>query len=116
MQFFELIFAIPIIAIVMGVGSEIIKTVLRSKERQLEIKANISGTKDADLIRQIQELRAALEKQGLELEQLRDTATSYDLTIDSQLQRLERRLEFMEGKHQKPAAPAVEKQVQRLGR
>lgn len=116
MQIVELIFAIPIVAIVLGIFSDIVKNMLKSKERQMELRLQASNAGNEDLTRQIQALRAEMAQQRDELAQLRDTATSYDLSIDNQLQQLERRMQFMEDKRIEAAAnPPLDETIQRLG-
>jgi hypothetical protein len=114
-HFFMAIFAIPIVAIVLGIGSEIIKTTLKSKERQLELRLQAKNGGNENLTREIQALRAELAQQREDLARLQDTATSYDLSIDNQIQHLERRLRFMENARIEAPAAAQEETVQRLG-
>lgn len=100
---------VPIVAIVCAIGSKVIKNYLAFKERALAMRLQHSNGGDADIARQLQELRQ-------EIAQLRDTSTSYDLSIDHQLQQLERRMQFMEGKNIDAAAArgSDEEAVQRL--
>jgi len=106
----DFVLLIPIVAIVGGITSGVIKRYIDFKEKQLEIMAQTKGGSNADLVRQIEALQAEVAK-------LRDTSTSYDLTIDHQLHRVEQRLEFLEGKrgYVAPAAATSEENVQRVG-
>jgi hypothetical protein len=99
---------VPIVAIVSAIGSSVVKRYLVFKERELEMRLAHSKTGDADIVRQLQELRD-------ELARLRDTSTSYDLSIDHQLQQLERRMQFMENKSIDAAAASDAETVQQLG-
>ena len=105
-----LVLSIPIIAIIGGIIASVIKRIIEFKEKQLEMQAGMGRGANQDLLRQIEELRQ-------EVSQLRDTSTSYDLTIDHQIQRVEQRLEFLEGKRGYVATPAApsEENVRRVG-
>ena len=102
---------IPIIAIGGGIGAGIVNKILKYNLRKLELEAMARSSGNDDLVRQIQGLRT-------ELAHLRDTATSYDLTIDEQLQKLDRRVEFLETKQQRTTTSTQVKPeiVQQIGR
>jgi hypothetical protein len=104
----HLVFLVPIVAIVSGIGASVIKRYLAFKERELEMRLRHSNGGDADITRQLQELRQ-------EIAHLRDTTTSYDLSIDHQLQQLERRMQYMENKNIDVAAASNAETVQQLG-
>ncbi|SRR5579883_652343 len=89
MQGWELVFLIPIVAIVMGIGSEMWKNFLRHQERKLEIKAGSQKTADGSVLKQIDALRE-------EVARLRDTSTQYDISIQHTLEDLQHRLATLE--------------------
>lgn len=73
------VFGIPIIAIVTSHQRRMIELKLRLREA-----AGKSSTEDLAALRE-------------EVRQLRETATQYDLSFDAMLQRLEQRVERLEG-------------------
>lgn len=100
---------IPIIAIIGGISAAIVKRYFQYKTRELELRMQSGQAADSDLARQIQELRK-------EVAQLRDTSTSYDLSIDHQLQDLEHRVHFIEDRGIDAASGDTAKEnVQQLG-
>jgi len=103
-------FSIPIVAIVGGITASVIKRMIEFKEKQLEVQSRMTSAPNENLLRQIEMLRQ-------EVAQLRDTSQAYDLTIDHQLQRVDQRLEFLEGKrgYVAPSAASSEENVQRVG-
>ena len=101
---------IPITAIVGGSITGVIKLFLAHRERALQIQLQLRQTGNSGLEAQF----AALKD---DMARLRDTCTSYDLSIDSQLRRIEQRLEFVEGRQIRPTSQEpVEQNVQRVGR
>lgn len=92
MDFFAFILVIPVTAIAFGVGHEMLKSVLRHRERKLEIMASSEGAAGETIVQQIQELRD-------ELARLRDTSTQYDISIQHTLEDLQRRMQHVENKH-----------------
>jgi TolA-binding protein len=102
MEFFLVIMAIPITAIVLGIGSEMWKTFLKHQERKLEIKAGNQNAADSSVLQQIEDLRE-------EVARLRDTSTQYDISIQHTLEELQQRMTYVEGKVQsKPFSGASE--------
>ncbi len=89
MGFFEFVIAVTAIGCGAGVITEWIKHRSKVAEMKLQARAtadtNVQGTLDA--LRQ--EMRA-------EIQALRDTTTQYDLSFDTALQRMERRVEGVE--------------------
>jgi hypothetical protein len=115
MQPWELIFLVPIIAIVFGVGGETVKQWLRSRERQLELRLqmaqeqnNKAGKADGSVMAEVAALRA-------ELASLRDTSTQYDISIEHTMQRIEQRVGRLETKSAVVPVKAPEEEPQRLG-
>jgi hypothetical protein len=92
----ETVFLIPITAIVLGIGSRIVTTILRSQERHLELRLNAQQGQNDQVIQQVQALRA-------EIGALRDTSTSFDLSLEDNVQQLEQRLGFLESKAAAPS-------------
>ena len=104
---------IPISAIVLGVGSGIVQSILKSQERRLELRLKAQKGQNGDVSKQIDALRA-------EIAALRDTTTQYDMTNDQLMQRLEERLSRIEIKTAAHAARPSEEYAdearQRMGR
>ncbi len=82
---------IPISAIVLGVGSGIVQSILKSQERRMELRLKLQKGQSGDVTKQIEALR-------VEIAALRDTTTQYDMTNDQIVQRLEERLSRVESK------------------
>jgi hypothetical protein len=90
----ELILAVPLSAIILGIGGNIIGNVLQSRERQLKLRLRADArharfTPSTSLHKELETLRA-------EIAALRDTTTQYDLTNDHIVQRIEERLSRLE--------------------
>jgi TolA-binding protein len=86
----ELILAVPLSAIILGVGGNIIGNILQSRERQLKLRLRAEARQarsapPASLHKELEALRA-------EIASLRDTTTQYDMTNDHIVQRIEERL------------------------
>jgi hypothetical protein len=96
MEWLELIVAVPITALVLGIGGNIIGNILASRERQLKLRlrAEARNARFAPRLSQSKELEAL----RAEIAALRDTTTQYDLTNDHIVQRLEERLSRIETK------------------
>ena len=112
----ELILAVPLSAIILGIGGNIIGNVLQSRERQmkLRLRAEARHARSApptDLHKELEALRA-------EVASLRDTTTQYDMTNDHIVQRIEERLSRMETRlAARQVEPRAEEQpVQKLNR
>ncbi len=102
-----LVLMIPLSAIVLGIGSGIVQSILKSQERRLELRLKLQKGQGGDVARQIEALRA-------EIAALRDTTTQYDMTNDQIVQRLEERLSRIEIKMvSQTARPASEEPLQR---
>lgn len=91
MGFFECVVAVTFFGVSGGVIMEFIKHRSRIAQLKLEARGQVAGAAAVEAVRQ--ELRT-------EMQALRDTATQYDLSFDSALQRMERRIEGMERKIQ----------------
>ena len=90
----ELILAVPLSAIILGIGGNIIGNVLQSRERQLKLRLRAEArharsAPSANLHKELEALRA-------EITSLRDTTTEYDMTNDHIVQRIEERLGHVE--------------------
>lgn len=90
----ELVLSIPLTAIVLCVGGNIISNVLQSRERQMKLRlhAEARRTRSAPstgLQKEVEALRA-------EITALRDTTTQYDMTNDHIVQGIEQRLSRVE--------------------
>lgn len=112
----ELILAIPLSAIILGVGGSIIGNILQSRERQLKLRLRAEArharsTPSMSLHKEVKALRA-------EIASLRDTTTQYDMTNDHIVQRIEERLGRMETRlAARQAEPRAEDQpLQQLNR
>lgn len=108
----ELVFMIPITAIVLGIGSGIVQSILKSQERRLELRLQAQQGKNEDVTRQIEALRA-------EIAGLRDTSTQFDMSLEHSVERLEERVGRIETKMPSstvhPASPSQPEEVQRVG-
>ena len=82
---------IPITAIVLGVGSGIVQSILKSQERRLELRLQAQQGKNEDVTRQLEAMRA-------EIAGLRDTSTQFDMSLEHSVERLEERVGRMETK------------------
>ena len=105
---------VPLSAIVLGIGSGIVQSILKSQERRIELRLKAQKGQNGDIAKQLEAMRA-------EIAALRDTTTQYDLTNDQIVQRLEERLSRIEIKT--TTAPArsyleqpLEEPRQRIGR
>ena len=83
--------SIPIVAIVLGVGGGIIRSILKSQERRMEMRLNAQQGQNEDVTRQIDGLRA-------EVARLRDTSTQFDMSLEHSVERLEERVGRIETK------------------
>ncbi len=105
----ELALLIPISAIVLGIGSGIIQSILKSQERRMELRLKAQKGQGGDVTKQLEALRA-------EIAALRDTTTQYDLTNDQIVQHLEERLSRIESRTAARSLPLNEQDpVQRIG-
>ncbi len=100
---------IPLSAIVLGISSGIVQSILKSQERRLELRLKLQKGQSSDVVKQLEALRA-------EIAALRDTTTQYDMTNDQIVQRLEERLSRIETRAagQSVRSP-LEEPRQRLG-
>lgn len=106
----ELVFMVPITAIVLGIGSGIVQSVLKSQERRLEMRLQAQQSQNEDVTRQLGTLRA-------EIAALRDTSTQFDMSVEHSVQRLEERLSRIEAKRTPSFSTASEvEETQPLGR
>ena len=98
---------IPISAVVLGIGSDVVKRVIKSQERRLEIRLRAQQGQNEDVTRQVEALRA-------EIASLRDTSTEFDMSLEHAVERLEERVGRMETKGAvMPTTPPQNEQVQR---
>jgi predicted nuclease with TOPRIM domain len=95
----ELVFLVPITAIVLGVGGSIIQNILKSQERRLELRLQSQQGTNEEVTTQLKALRA-------EIAGLRDTSTQFDMSLEHTVQRLEERLGRIESKEQSSISPA----------
>lgn len=93
--------SIPIVAIVMGVGGDIIKRILRSQEHRLEMKLRLQEGKSNSSQAEIDALRR-------EIAALRDTSTQFDVSLSSSVERLEQRMGRVETKVAASNASAID--------
>ncbi len=91
MHFFDLGLLVPLSAIVLGIGSGIVKSILASQERRLEIRMKAQQGQSDEVMAQLQALRA-------EVVGLKDTGHQFDLSFDEALTRLEQRVGRIETK------------------
>ena len=82
---------IPISAIVLGILSSIIKSILQSQERRLQMKIAAQNTVVGLSDNSVQDLRA-------EIARLRDTTTEHAMSMQHAMERLEQRVAFLECK------------------
>ena len=103
------VFLIPITAIVFGIGSSIIKSVLRSQERRLEMRLQTQQGQNDVVTQQLAALRA-------EIAALRDTSTQFDMSLENTVQRLEERVSRIEARTtSRIVTPAAEEPSQQVG-
>ncbi len=102
--------AVPLSAIVLGIGSGIVQSILKSQERRIELRLKAQKGQNGETIKQLEALRT-------EIAALRDTTTQYDLTNDKIVERLEERLGRIEAKSAQRYTPeaAPEDVIQRNG-
>jgi TolA-binding protein len=91
---------IPIIAIVMGIGSAMLKMWTRHEQEMARIRASQGVEMNQTIQKQFDDMRN-------EIFQLRDTTTKYDLSVEQSMQELGRRITAVEGKE--PSASAFER-------
>lgn len=99
--------SIPIVAIVMGVGSDMVKRILQSQERRMEMKLRLQQGKT-------NESQAEMDALRREIAALRDTSTQFDVSLSSSVERLEQRMGRVETKQ--AASSALPDEAQTLGR
>ena len=100
---------VPLSAIVLGVGSNIVQSILKSQERRIELRLKAQKGQNGDVANQLEALRA-------EIAALRDTTTQYDLTNDQIVQHLEERLGRIEIKTASQSARSSSEETrQRIG-
>jgi len=91
---------IPISAIVLGISASIIKTVIKSQERRLQMKLDAQnaavGISD----------KGALALRD-EIARLRDTTTEHAMSMQNAIDRLEQRVAYLECKSTTPIDPAA---------
>ena len=103
---------IPISAIVLGVGGNIVQSILKSQERRMEMRLRVQQGESGDVTRQIEALRA-------EIARLRDTSTQFDMSLEHSVERLEDRVGRIETKTApaaiRPAAASPPEESQPIG-
>ena len=87
----NVVFLIPIVAIVLGIGAGIIKTVLGTFERIQMAKLEAARTN----VRAIDDGNENLRD---EIAKLRDTSTQHAISLQHSVERLEQRVDFLEKK------------------
>ena len=114
-SFLSLIFTVPIVAIVFGVGGEMMKTWVKSRERMMELKIKLareqnqkSGGGDASVLASVEALRA-------EVASLRDTSTQFDMALEQNVQHIADRVGRIETRNS-ALSYTEEKPVQKIGR
>jgi predicted nucleic acid-binding Zn-ribbon protein len=95
---------IPLLAI----GGGIVKGILSSQERRLELRLQAQQGQNASVTEQIAALRQ-------ELAALRDTSTQFDVSVEQSVQRLEDRLGRLETKSTVQSVITTEDISQRVG-
>lgn len=105
----ELVLMVPITAIVLGIGSSIVQSVLKSQERRMEMRLRAQQGQNEDVTRQLEAMRA-------EIAGLRDTSTQFDISLEHSVERLEERVGRVETKvAAAPVAASPAEEVQRIG-
>ena len=103
---------IPISAIVLGVGSGIVQSILKSQERRLELRLQAQQGQNEEVTRQLAALRA-------EVAGLRDTSTQFDMSLEHTVERLEERVGRIETKAApsaaRPMLPSQPEETQQVG-
>lgn len=90
---------IPISAIVLGIGSAMVKTVCKSQERRLQMRLEAKNAAAGMTDSVVRDLRA-------EIARLRDTTTEHAMSIQHSVERLEHRVEHLERKSSLTETPA----------
>ncbi len=84
-----MIMIVPLTAIVMGVGSKMVKTWTQHEREMALLNVSRRGELNSSSQQELETLRA-------EIAQLRDTTTKYDLSVDKALQEIQARLNTVE--------------------
>ena len=100
---------IPLLAILGFSATAIIRIIMRADERKLELRLKLKGNGGSETSKVVEDLRA-------ELASLRETSGQYDLSLDTTLHRLERRIEFLESNARAPINPAAQETEPRSAR
>jgi hypothetical protein len=102
---------IPVSAIVLGIGTGLVKIILESAEKRLEMRLRLQQGADSGVKDQIDALRA-------EIAGLRDTSTQFDMSLQHSLEGLSERMRAVEqGRRPYATASAPEQeQVRQVGR
>ena len=103
-----LIFGLPVIGVIFGVGSKIVGDVLRSQERRLELRLQAQQGQADQVNQQLAALRA-------EVAGLRDTSTQFDVSVEQAVQRLEERIARIETKRTPSTVQPAPEETQRAG-
>ena len=96
---------IPIVAIVMGVGSGMLKMWTKHQLDMAQVRAGSRSELDQSAIVQLEALRN-------EIAQLRDTTTKYDMSVESALEEVRHRLTTLETKNRVTYQPPAEQSRQ----
>ncbi len=80
---------IGLIAVLGGLSIPLLAVWTRHKRTMLEMQLMMRGQSNDNVTNAIEQLRA-------EVRNLRDTSTQYDLSFDSAMQRMERRVDLLE--------------------
>jgi uncharacterized protein YlxW (UPF0749 family) len=87
----ELFLSIPVVAIVMGVGSEMFSKWTKHQQEMARIRS-------ASGLQMDQSARSAFDELRNEIAQLRDTTTKYDMSVERALEELRHRIAKLESR------------------
>ncbi|HLV80185.1 MAG TPA: hypothetical protein VKT32_07870 [Chthonomonadaceae bacterium] len=93
-----------------GLISEIIKNMNRTRVEIATLRSQQQGTEG--LGREMSALRETVEDLRRQVTELRDTTTQYDLSIDTNMQHMERRLETLERQARSQGSEPVQQRTQ----
>jgi predicted nucleic acid-binding Zn-ribbon protein len=102
---------VAVVAIVFIFGGRVIKSMLSTWEKQMELRLQSQQGNSEETNKQIEALRA-------EVAALRDTSTQFDISLENTLQGMDDRLKRVESKtavQSMLVAPVAEPLQQRLG-
>jgi len=85
----NVVFLIPILAIVLGIGAGIVKTIMGTLERIQMAKLELARTN-------VRAVDGGNESLRDEIAKLRDTSTQHAISLQQSVERLEQRVDFLE--------------------